>query len=68
MLTTRLQILEDNAVSEVGDEDGAPDHTGGSFYNNFIYRQRGLRGDAGIMLWSSPGTRVYHNTIVQNGT
>jgi hypothetical protein len=48
--------------------DGVVDNTGGSIYNNFIVRQRGVRGDAGISLWGSPGTRVYHNTVIQNGT
>jgi hypothetical protein len=44
-------------------------HDGGVIHNNFIYRRRGFRrGDAGIMLWDSPRTRVYHNTIIQNGT
>ena len=48
--------------------DGSPDHNGGSIYNNFIYRRRGLRGDAGIILWAAADTKVYHNTIIQNGT
>ena len=48
--------------------DDRPDHSGGSIYNNFMYRRRGLRGDAGIMLWASRDTKVYHNTIIQNGT
>jgi hypothetical protein len=47
----------------------ASSHEGGVIHNNFIYRRRGIRnGDAGIMLWDSPRTRVYHNTIIQNGT
>ena len=47
----------------------ASSHDGGVIHNNFIYRRRGIRnGDAGIMLWDSPRTRVYHNTIIQNGT
>ncbi len=48
--------------------DEPADNTAGVIYNNFIYRRRGLAGDAGIMLWGSPGTKVYHNTVVQNGT
>jgi hypothetical protein len=44
-------------------------HDGGVIHNNFIHRRRGVRnGDAGIMLWDSPRTRVYHNTIIQHGT
>ena len=27
-----------------------------------------MNADAGISLWDSPGTRVYHNTVIQNGT
>jgi PKD repeat protein len=43
-------------------------HSGGSIYNNFIYRSEPVNADAGISLWDSPGTRVYHNTVIQNGT
>ncbi len=44
-------------------------HVAGTIYNNFIYRRRGFpNGDAGIMLWDSSGTQVYHNTIMQYGT
>jgi hypothetical protein len=49
-----------------GDQD--PDNQGGAIYNNFVFRRRGLAGDAGIMLWSSPQTKVFHNTVIQNGT
>jgi hypothetical protein len=43
-------------------------HAGGAIYNNFIYRNEPVHADAGISLWDSPGTRVYHNTVIQNGT
>jgi hypothetical protein len=43
-------------------------HSGGMIYNNFIYRSQPLHADAGISIWDSPGTRVYHNTVIQNGT
>ena len=43
-------------------------HSGGAIYNNVIYRTEPLHADAGISLWDSPGTRVYHNTVIQNGT
>ncbi len=43
-------------------------HSGGSIYNNFIYRTEPVNADAGISVWDSPGTRVYHNTVIQNGT
>jgi hypothetical protein len=43
-------------------------HTGGQIYNNFIYRTDPVNADSGISLWDSPGTRVFHNTVIQNGT
>jgi PKD repeat protein len=43
-------------------------HSGGSIYNNFIHRTEPVNADAGISLWDSPDTRVYHNTVIQNGT
>jgi hypothetical protein len=43
-------------------------HEGGLVANNFIYRTERVNADAGISLWDSPGTRVYHNTVIQNGT
>jgi hypothetical protein len=27
-----------------------------------------VNADAGISLWDSPDTKVYHNTVIQNGT
>jgi PKD repeat protein len=43
-------------------------HSGGAIYNNFIYRTEPVNADSGISVWDSPGTRVYHNTVIQNGT
>jgi Right handed beta helix region len=45
-------------------------HSGGAVYNNVIYRASGktVHPDAGISIWDSPGTRVFNNTVVQNGT
>jgi hypothetical protein len=43
-------------------------HEGGAIYNNFIYRTQPLHADSGISVWDSPGTHVFHNTIIQNGT
>jgi len=43
-------------------------HAGGAIYNNFIYRDDATNADSGISIWDSPGTRVYHNTVIQNGT
>ena len=59
---------ERSIVYGMGSAAGPVDHTGGAIYNNFIYRRRGSRGDAGIMLWAAAGTRVHHNTVIQNGT
>jgi len=52
----------------MGAPDEAAGHVGGAIYNNVIYRRRGLPGDAGIMLWGAPRTKVYHNTVILNGT
>ena len=43
-------------------------HFGGMIYNNFIYRDDPVNADAGISVWDSPGTKVFHNTVIQNGT
>jgi hypothetical protein len=47
-----------------------PDHEGGTIYNNFVYRAVGgtPHPDAGISVWDSPDTTVFHNTVIQNGT
>ena len=46
----------------------AHSHSGGTIVNNFIYRTQPVNADAGISVWDSPGTRVLHNTVIQNGT
>ena len=51
-----------------GQEQFGNSHSGGAIYNNFIYRTEPQHADAGISIWDSPGTRVYHNTVIQNGT
>ena len=45
-------------------------HSGGAVFNNVIYRAAGktVNPDAGISIWDSPGTRVFNNTVIQNGT
>ena len=45
-------------------------HSGGAIFNNVIYRAVGktVHPDAGISVWDSPGTRVFNNTVIQNGT
>lgn len=49
------------------------DHSGGVVRNNFIWRGSGsITGidspDCSILVWDSPNTKVYHNTILQNGS
>ena len=51
-----------------GQEQFGTSHSGGAIYNNVIYRTEPLHADAGISVWDSPGTRVYHNTVILNGT
>jgi hypothetical protein len=46
----------------------ANSHSGGAIFNNMIYRTEPVNADAGISIWDSPGTRVFHNTVIQNGT
>src|SRR5206468_5778468 len=50
------------------------DHEGGTIRNNFIYMAPGLfsagrkaASDGQIIVWDSPNTKVYHNTILTNG-
>ncbi len=50
------------------------DHQGGVVRNNMIYMQPGLYSaariadsDGQILVYDSPGTKVYHNTILTNG-
>ncbi len=50
------------------------DHQGGTIRNNFIYMAPGLfsparkaGSDGQIIVWGSPNTKVYHNTILSNG-
>lgn len=43
-------------------------HWGGAIFNNVIYRTDPVNADAGISVWDSPNTVVYHNTVIQNGT
>jgi hypothetical protein len=51
-----------------GQEHLGNSHSGGLIINNIIYRTEPQHADAGISVWDSPGTRVYHNTVIQNGT
>ena len=53
----------------LGPQAGFPNsHSGGMICNNFVYRQIAQQVDTSINVWDSPGTKVLHNTVVQNGT
>jgi len=50
------------------------DHQGGTIRNNFVYMTPGLYSanrragsDGQIIVWDSPQSRVYHNTVLTNG-
>jgi hypothetical protein len=74
-LTERNTFINvDRAVAYGLVDNTGSDHQGGIIRNNFIYLQPGLMSsarkassDAQIIVWDSPGTRVYHNTILTNG-
>jgi hypothetical protein len=74
---SRGTICEENVFVEceravafgLGPQSGFPHgHEGGRICNNFVFRTISTHADAGISLWDSPGTRVLHNTVIQNGT
>jgi len=50
------------------------DHQGGTIRNHFVYMSPGLfsasraaSSDGAIIVWDSPNSKVYHNTILTNG-
>lgn len=67
-------INVDRAIAYGLYDNSGSDHQGGVIRNNFIYLQPGLMSasrksssDGQIIVWDSPGTKVYHNTILTNG-
>ena len=74
-LTERNTFINvDRAIAYGLHDKTGSDHQGGIIRNNFIYVQPGLMSqsrkagsDAQIIVWDSPGTRVFHNTILTNG-
>lgn len=73
-------IVENNIFVDVdravafGLVDRANDHSGGIIRNNMIFYSPNLysaarrtESDGAIIVWDSPGTQVYHNTILTNG-
>jgi hypothetical protein len=66
-------INVDRAIAYGIQDNSGSDHQGGTIRNNFVYLQPGLMStsrksgsDAQIIVWDSPGTRVYHNTVLTN--
>ena len=56
------------------DRSTGNDHSGGMIKNNMIYyapqlysSSRSANSDASIIVWDSPQTKVYHNTVLTNG-
>jgi hypothetical protein len=74
-LTERNTFINvDRAVAYGLQDNTGSDHRGGIIRNNFIYVQPGLMSqsrkassDAQIIIWDSPSTKVFHNTILTNG-
>ena len=73
-LTERNTFIVDRAIAYGLYDNSGSDHQGGVIRNNFIYLQPGLMSasrkassDGQIIVWDSPGTKVYHNTILTNG-
>src|SRR5262249_6856487 len=56
------------------DQSGGFDNQGGVVRNNFVYQSPGLfsatrhnNSDGQILVYDSPNTKVYHNTVLTNG-
>jgi len=56
------------------DQTTGTDHSGGTIRNNIVYLQPGLMSaarkagsDGAMLVWDSPNTKVYHNTVLTNG-
>ncbi len=66
-----LFINTDRAVAYGLTDIAGSDHTGGIIRNNFVYLAPGLMSaarkadsDAQIIVWDSPATQVFHNTVL----
>ena len=74
-LTERNVFINvDRAIAYGIQDTSRSDHQGGTIRNNFISLQPGLMStsrkassDGMIIVWDSPGTKVYHNTLLTNG-
>src|SRR5262245_49092395 len=75
---SKNSIIEGNTFINVArgislglvDKAGAFDHQGGVIENNMFYRDPNLANevDAPIYVADSPGTRIYHNTLIARGS
>ena len=73
-LTERNTFINvDRAIAYGLQNTSPPDHQGGTIRNNFVYLQPGLMSasrksssDGSIIVWGSPDTKVYHNTVLAN--
>ncbi len=66
-------INVDRSIAYGLQDVGGFDHYGGVIRNNFVYlapnlmsEYRGANSDASILVWNSPTSAVYHNTILTN--
>lgn len=67
-------INSDRAIAFGLFDNTGTDHSGGIIRNNFVYMQPGLYSstrkagsDGQIIVWDSPNTKVYHNTVIGSG-
>jgi len=67
-------INVDRAVAYGLQDNSGSDHAGGVIRNNYVYlapdlmsATRRVNSDAMIIVWDSPASAVYHNTILTNG-
>ena len=67
-------INVDRAIAYGLVDRSGSDHSGGVIRNNMIYNDSNLfsasrkaSSDGLIIVWDSPATKVYHNTIISNG-
>jgi len=73
-LTERNTFINvDRAISYGLQDISGNDHSGGTIRNNFVYLQPNLMSagrkassDGAIIIWDSPNTLVYHNTVLAN--
>jgi hypothetical protein len=74
--TERNTFINDDRAIAYGlvDQSSGDDNTGGTIVNNFVYMTPGLfsasrsaAADGQIIVWDSPNTTVYQNTVITSG-